>query len=75
MVAPQGNSKIFENHSPLPCLWNLESSDEILFKGGRLWRPRFLIRIISANDWVKHIDSSLTLINLGHHLENLVNDH
>jgi hypothetical protein len=34
--------------------------------------PRFLISIISANDQVKPVDSSQTLVNLGHHLENLV---
>jgi hypothetical protein len=40
-----------------------------------LWRLRFLISIISANDRVKHIDFSQTLVNLGHHLENQVNNH
>jgi hypothetical protein len=46
-----------------------------LASDGSLWRPRFLISIISANDWVKHIDSSQTLVNLGHHLKNLANNH
>jgi hypothetical protein len=43
-----------------------------------LWRPRFLISIISANDLVnqvKHVDFDQTLVNLGHHLENLANIH
>jgi hypothetical protein len=43
--------------------------------GEELWRPRFLMSIINANDRVKHVDSSQTLVNLGHHLENLVNNH
>jgi hypothetical protein len=30
--------------------FTFKSQDEILFKGGRLWRPRFLISIINAND-------------------------
>jgi hypothetical protein len=53
-----------------------ESRDEILFKGGRLWRPMFWISIISANDrtnWVKPADVGQTMVNLGHHLENRVN--
>jgi hypothetical protein len=29
-------------------------------------RSRLLISIISANDRVKHVDSSQTLVNLGH---------
>jgi hypothetical protein len=40
--------------------------------------PRFLISIISANDLinqVKHVDFGQTLVNLGHHLENLANNH
>jgi hypothetical protein len=43
----------------------------------KMWRPRFLISIISANDrinWVKPADVGQTLVNLGHHLENLVNN-
>jgi hypothetical protein len=40
-----------------------------------VWHPRFLISIITANDRVKPVDSSQTLVNLGHHLENLVNNH
>jgi hypothetical protein len=54
----------------------VESRDEILFKGGRLWRPRFLISAINANDrinWVKPADVGQTMVNLGHHLENRVN--
>jgi hypothetical protein len=43
-----------------------------------LWRPRFLISIISTNDLVnqvKHVDFGQTLVNLGHHLENLGHNH
>jgi hypothetical protein len=46
--------------------------------GGGCDAPRFLISIISANDQikrVKHVDDGQTLVNLGHHLENLVNNH
>jgi hypothetical protein len=41
---------------------------------GKLWCPRFLISIISANDRinrVKHVDVGQTLVNLDQHLENL----
>jgi hypothetical protein len=41
-----------------------------------MWRPRFLISVINANDrisWVKPADIGQTLVNLGHHLENLAN--
>jgi hypothetical protein len=54
--------------------FTFESRDEILFKGGRLWRPRLLISIINANDrisWVQPADIGQTMVNLGHHLENL----
>jgi hypothetical protein len=74
-VASQGNLEILENHISLSCTWIFESRDEILIKGGRLWRPRFSISLISSNDRVKTVDSSHTLVNLGHHLENLVNNH
>jgi hypothetical protein len=40
-----------------------------------LWRPRFLMSNISANDRVKRVDSSQSLVNLGHHLQNFVNNH
>jgi hypothetical protein len=39
-----------------------------------LWRWRFLISIIDANariSWVKPADIGQTMVNLGHHLENL----
>jgi hypothetical protein len=42
-----------------------------------MWRPRFLIINISANDlvnWVKHVDLGQSLVKLGHHLESLVNN-
>jgi hypothetical protein len=35
----------------------------------------FLISIINAKDRVKHVGSSRTMVNLGHHLENPVNNH
>jgi hypothetical protein len=49
----------------------------ILWFFGTLWRPRFLISVINANDritWVKLSDIGQTMVNLGHHLENLVNN-
>jgi hypothetical protein len=54
------------------CCYNLvvESRDEILFKGGRLWRPRFSARIVNPNEQVYSVDFSQTMVNLGHHLEN-----
>jgi hypothetical protein len=65
-----GNNSIRE---PLPTLsFTFESRNEILFKGDRLWRPRFLISVIDANDRsnrVKPVDIGQTLVNLGHHLE------
>jgi hypothetical protein len=39
--------------------------------------PRFLISVINANDrfsWVKLTDIGQTMVNLGHHLKNLVNN-
>jgi hypothetical protein len=54
----------------------IESQDKILLKGGRLWRPRFLITVITTNDqisWVKPANTGPTEVNLGHHLENLAN--
>jgi hypothetical protein len=33
----------------------VESRDEILSKGGRLWRLGFLISIISANDRINRV--------------------
>jgi hypothetical protein len=70
-----GNISIQED---LPTSYfTFESRDEILFKGGRLWRPRFLISVTNANDqisWVKPADIGQTMVNLGHHLENLINN-
>jgi hypothetical protein len=55
------------------CCSNLvdESRDEILFKGGRLWRPRFSAGLINPNDPVNSVDFGQTTVNLGHHLENI----
>jgi hypothetical protein len=42
----------------------------------QLWRPRFLISVINANDrisLVKTADIGQTYVNMGHHLENLTN--
>jgi hypothetical protein len=53
---------------------NFESWDEILLKGGRLWRPRLIISVIDANDRIsptQPADFGQTKVNLGHHLENL----
>jgi hypothetical protein len=41
-----------------------------LFKGGRLWRPRFLINL---NQESTQLTVVKILVNLGHHLENLPN--
>jgi hypothetical protein len=52
---------LFEN--PPYSSFTFESQDEIMFKGGRLWRPRFLISVINANDqisWVKPADIGQT---------------
>jgi hypothetical protein len=51
------------------CFSNLvvESRDEILFKGGRLWRPRFSARLINPNEQVNRVDFGQTTVNLGHH--------
>jgi hypothetical protein len=64
-----------------PCLVGLvcsnlvvESWDEILFKGGRLWCPRFSAEFINPNDTVKRVDFGHTTVNLGHHLENTTNN-
>jgi hypothetical protein len=41
-----------------------------------VWRPRFLISVISADDrinQVKHVDFGQILVNQGHHLEILAN--
>jgi hypothetical protein len=70
-----GNISIRE-HLPTSS-GTFESWAEILLKGDRLWRPRFLISVINANDrisWVKPADIGQTMVNLGHHLENLVNN-
>jgi hypothetical protein len=37
----------------------------------------FLINVINANDWISRVkptDTGQTLVNLGHHLENLANE-
>jgi hypothetical protein len=51
----------------------VESRDKILFKGGRLWRPRFSTRLINPDDPVNSVDFGQTMVNLGHHLENITN--
>jgi hypothetical protein len=54
---------------PLPyfpiCPWNFESRDEILLKGGRLWRPRVLITVINANDRISRVKPVKHRSNLG----------
>jgi hypothetical protein len=52
----------------------VESRDEILFKGGRLWRPRFSAGFINPNDPVNRVDFGQTMVNLVHHLENIPNN-
>jgi hypothetical protein len=42
-----------------------------------VWRPRFLITIINANDRISRVkpaDPGQTLVNLGNHLENLASE-
>jgi hypothetical protein len=71
-----GNNSIQE-HLPSSS-FTFESRDEILFKGGRLWHPRFLISVINANgriSRVKPADIGQTLVDLGHHPENIANNH
>jgi hypothetical protein len=51
----------------------VEFRDEILFKGGRLWRPRFSVGLINPKDPVNRVDFGQTTVNLGHHLENITN--
>jgi hypothetical protein len=58
--------------------FTFKSRDEILLNGGRLWRPRFLISVIGANNRikrVKHGDVVKLWSNLGHHPENPINNH
>jgi uncharacterized protein YqjF (DUF2071 family) len=43
-----------KNHFPISSS-NSESRDEILLKGGRLWRPRFLFNIINTNDQISRV--------------------
>jgi hypothetical protein len=43
-----------------------------------LWRPRFLISFIHANDRINRVkptDVGQTMVDLGHHLEILAKDH
>jgi hypothetical protein len=39
----------------------------------RVWRHKFSLGLINTNELVKHADFSQTLVNLGHHLEDLAN--
>jgi hypothetical protein len=48
-----GNIAIQESLPHFPC--KFESWDVILLKGGRLWRPRFLINVINANDRIGRV--------------------
>jgi hypothetical protein len=52
----------------------VESRDEILFKGGRLWRTRFSAGFINPNDPFNWVDFGQTTVNLGHHLKNFTNN-
>jgi hypothetical protein len=61
-------TSLSKNHFPTSSC-NSESRDEILHKGGRLWRPRFLTGVINANNRisrVKSADTGRTQVNLGH---------
>jgi hypothetical protein len=49
----------------------VESRDEILFKGCRLWRSRFSAGFINPNDLVNRVDFGQTTVNLGPHIENI----
>jgi hypothetical protein len=71
-----GNISLFENVSLLRLLLS-NLGTRLSFRGGRLWHPRFLISIISANDRISRVkpaDVGQTMVNLGHHLENLTNN-
>jgi hypothetical protein len=57
-----GNTSLPEQFLSFPC--NFESRDEILLKGGRLWRPRFLITI-NANDRISRVKPVKPRSNLG----------
>jgi hypothetical protein len=47
--------------NPFPIFsCNFESRDEILLKGGRLWRPWFLFSVISANGWISRVKPAVT---------------
>jgi hypothetical protein len=68
----EGNTSIPESLFTSPC--NFESRDEILLKGGRLWRPRFLITVINANDQISRVKPQSNLGQPGSSPENLVNE-
>jgi hypothetical protein len=77
---PRSVSKYIFRHGNL-CLVGrhcsniiVESRDEILFKGGRLWHPRFSAGFINPNAPVNRVDFGQTTVNPGHHLENITNN-
>jgi hypothetical protein len=49
----------------------VESWDEIPFKGGRLWRPRFSAGLINPSPPVNNVNFGQTSVHLGHDLENI----
>jgi hypothetical protein len=51
-------TSLFEN--PPTSSFTFESRDEILFKGGRLRRPRFLISVINTNGWISQVKPTNT---------------
>jgi hypothetical protein len=59
-------TSLSKNHFPTSSC-KFESRDEILLKGGRLWRPRFLIAVINANDRISRVKPTENRSNLGQH--------
>jgi hypothetical protein len=49
----KGNLSLWGPPPLLSC--NFESRDEILLKGGRPWRPRFLFNVINANGRISRV--------------------
>jgi hypothetical protein len=40
--------------------------------GRSVWRPRFSARLINPNELVNYVDFGQMTVNLGHHLENII---
>jgi hypothetical protein len=83
------NSNAIERHHPTIHLFVCRSplvsfilihlflSHQLEISHKYLWRPRFLISVINANDrisWVKPADIGQNMVNLRPHLKNLANN-